>query len=166
MKSFYILPYIIVHANVLFGTEKEADEFVEKAKSDSRYLSAHKQATSYAGNYYVSVNFEEYAKDKYLITLANEDIEEDVNEYFKNAWPNLTFPDNWEIYEDSPMIKCIVECCECGKEFEMDLYNGDFGGILYRNFIKNQVDELNFICEDCYDYLNDHIVEPDWTDFI
>ena len=28
MKSFYILPYIIVHANVLFGTEKEADEFL------------------------------------------------------------------------------------------------------------------------------------------
>lgn len=166
MKSFYILPYIIVHANVLFGTEKEADEFVEKAKSDSRYLSAHKQATPYAGNYYVSVNFEEHAKDKYLITLANEDIEEDVNEYFKNAWPNLTFPDNWEIYEDSPMIKCIVECCECGKEFEMYLYNGDFGGILYRNLTKNQVEDFNFLCEDCYDYFNDHIVEPEWKDFI
>lgn len=161
MKSFYILPYIIVHANVLFGTEKEADEFVEKAKLDNRYLSAHKQATPYAGNYYVSVNFEEYAKEKYLVTLADEDLIDDVNNYFKDAWPNLTFPDNWEIYEDAPMVKCIVECCDCGKEFEMDLfnedfdlYNGDFGGILYRNLIKNQVEDFNFLCDDCYDYFN------------
>ena len=166
MKSFYILPYIIIHANVVFGTEKEADEFVEKAKSDSRYLSAYKQPNSYAGNYYVSVNFEEYAKEKYLVTLADEDLVEDINNYFKDAWPILTFPDNWEIYEDAPMVKCIVECCECGEEFEMDLYNGDFGGILYRSLIKNQVEDFNFLCEKCYDYLNDHIVEPDWTYFI
>lgn len=166
MKSFYILPYIVVHANVLFGTEKEADEFVEKAKNDSRYLSAYKQPNPYAGNYYVSVNFEEYAKEKYLVTLADEDLVEDINNYFKDAWPILTFPDNWEIYEDAPMVKCIVECCECGEEFEMDLYNGDFGGILYRSLIKNQVEDFNFLCEKCYDYLNDHIVEPDWTYFI
>lgn len=166
MKSFYILPYIIIHANVVFGTEKEADKFVEKAKSDSRYLSAYKQSNPYAGNYYVSVNFEEYAKEKYLVTLADEDLVEDINNYFKDAWPILTFPDNWEIYEDAPMVKCIVECCECGEEFEMDLYNGDFGGILYRSLIKNQVEDFNFLCEKCYDYLNDHIVEPDWTDFI
>lgn len=166
MKSFYILPYIIIHANVVFGTEKEADEFVEKAKSDSRYLSAYKQPNPYAGNYYVSVNFEEYAKEKYLVTLADEDLVEDINNYFKDAWPILTFPDNWEIYEDAPMVKCIVECCECGEEFEMDLYNGDFGGILYRSLIKNQVEDFNFLCEKCYDYLNDHIVEPDWTYFI
>lgn len=166
MKSFYILPYIIVHANVLFGTEKEADEFVEKAKADNRYISAYKQPKSFAGSYYVSVNFEEYAKEKYLVTLANEDLVEDINNYFKDAWPNLTFPNNWEIYEDAPMVKCIVECCECGEEFEMDLFNGDFGGILYRSLIKNQVEDFNFLCEKCYDYLNDHIVEPDWTDFI
>ena len=141
-------------------------QFVEKAKNDSRYLSAYKQPNPYAGNYYVSVNFEEYAKEKYLVTLADEDLVEDINNYFKDAWPILTFPDNWEIYEDAPMVKCIVECCECGEEFEMDLYNGDFGGILYRSLIKNQVEDFNFLCEKCYDYLNDHIVEPDWTYFI
>jgi hypothetical protein len=153
MKSFYILPYINVKANVLFDTENEANEFVEKAKNDPAYLKVNKQDTPFAGNFYVSVEYEECVNDKFLVTLADEDIVETVSCYLKNSWKNISLPDNWEIYEDIPVVKYMVECCECNSPFEMEEYEGLFEEFMYRNLISNPVEEFNFICSPCVNHL-------------
>lgn len=159
MKSFYITPFIRTIANVMFNTEKEATDFVAKSKTDNHFVSVNYQG-AVTGFYIVSVIHEECADKDFLVTLADEDLIDDLNNYLNNAYKELdiTFGNNWEIYDEIPLVDCYVECNECGKGFRIEFTEDKFKEFIERNVSEDSKYELdfefNFLCNNCYDYFN------------
>lgn len=170
MKSFYITPFIRTIANVMFDDKDKAVDFIKKANEDNRYISATYQG-KITGLHIVSVLFESCADKRHLITLADEDIIDEytdshcLDEYANDNCLNkiyedldITFGNNWEIYDEIPLVECFVECCECGKEFSIELTKDNFKEFIKRTVSKDSKRELdfefNFLCNDCYEYFN------------
>ena len=120
------------------------------------------------GLHIISVLFESRADKRCLITLADEDIIDEFtdtldctdNKYFDKIYKDLdiTFGNNWEIYDEIPLVECFVECSECGKEFSIELTEDNFKQFIKRTVSKDSKRELdfefNFLCNDCYEYFN------------
>lgn len=167
MKCFYITPFIRTIANVMFDNKAAAVDFINKANEDNRYISATYQG-KITGLHIVSVLFESRADKRCLITLADEDIIDEFtdtldctnNKYFDKIYKDLdiTFGNNWEIYDEIPLVECFVECSECGKEFSIELTEDNFKQFIKRTVSKDSKRELdfefNFLCNDCYEYFN------------
>lgn len=159
MKSFYITPFIRTIANVMFNTEKEATDFVAKSKTDDHFTLVNYQG-EVVGLYIVSVVHEECADKDFLVTLADEDLTDDLNKYLDNIYKELdmTFGNNWEIYDEFPLIDCCAKCNECGKGFRIEFTKDEFKEFIERNVSEDSKYELdfefNFLCNDCYDYFN------------
>ncbi|WP_296864664.1 hypothetical protein [uncultured Methanobrevibacter sp.] len=151
MKSFYILPYLVVHANVLFDTEEKADRFVKDSQNCSCYNAVNKQEVPFAGDYYVSVEYTCKAKDTFLVSLANEDGYKTISTYINDFLSSISFPGNWVVEDAYFIVKCMAECCECGKKIEINLYEHEFEDFMNNVFSFNNTSEFNFLCDTCYD---------------
>lgn len=152
MKSFYVLPYVCIQANVIFDTKNEAEMFVNDMKNNCNFISAYLRPNSFAGKYYVSIDYEEHG-EKYLVSLADEDLLETIDDKFTNDWFKCDIiQNNWMVYEEQPMIKCFIDCCDCEQEKEIDMTDIDFASFLYRNVAINHVNDITFMCNECYEF--------------
>lgn len=155
MKSFYILPFAEIQANAFFNNEKEAQDFVENAKNNDHFVAVNYYGKT-TGLHIVSLTYKEFLSKEYLVTLANEDVVEDVKTYLDTAYigDDGFNKDNWEIYDEIPKVAYFVNCCECNLDFTIDMHRDDF--VKYITETSLCVDtEFNFLCNACYNFLSD-----------